>query len=295
MKTLVKLANQRTYAPVLNTVLVKDGRAYATDMDMVISYPCDRWPGCYRADALKVGQYLDAEQTASDWPELLTMPAKGVRELTVWTNNLAWVSRAMSDEETRYYLRGVYFDGDTMAGCDGHRLHVAGEPVYSGSGIIVPAMAIEYALACAKEQKTDKINIILSPSRCLIQVGDYEIITKTIDGTFPDYLRVIPNHENSAPFYGIELTGACKEAIKAARAVKDKVQKVKLNGGSLSWAYDDLKGQVAIQTALDIEIGLNASLLADIGLDGVIEYGSNRDPIAVRADNRLAVLMPLRL
>lgn len=167
---------------------------------------------------------------AGDWPEVrpIVEPSftatLGQRELKL----LARVARAMSTEETRYCLNGVYFhstgpDSIRAVATDGHRMVWAdlalpgltgelGSDAH-GTGVIVPRKAIDLLLA--KLGRANEVTMAIGPSlagnavqpaegtapapigspraRFSGQAGEvaFTLTTKTIDGTFPDYARVM--------------------------------------------------------------------------------------------------------
>jgi DNA polymerase-3 subunit beta len=113
------------------------------------------------------------------------------------------VQAAISTEETRYYLNGVHLhvsegeEGLTLYGVatDGHRLGVASMPAPDGSGslppVIVPRKAVAEALKLA-DDSVETVGIMASSTKLRLTFGGVVLVTKLIDGTFPDYQRVIP-------------------------------------------------------------------------------------------------------
>lgn len=103
---------------------------------------------------------------------------------------VAPVSFAMSNEETRYYLCGVYLhvvDGNVVAvATDGHRLAKnLGQEAETFEGVILPRKLVGLI-------PVGKVSLAISPTKVRIVSGDTTIVSKLIDGTFPDYPRVIP-------------------------------------------------------------------------------------------------------
>src|SRR5262249_19296433 len=116
---------------------------------------------------------------------------------------------AISTEETRYYLNGIYLHPGSQGGqptlravaTDGHRLAQAELPLPAGAegmpGIILPRKTV-HELARLIESSETTISVGVSASKARFDIGtDKEIgrvtlTTKLIDGTFPDYGRVIP-------------------------------------------------------------------------------------------------------
>lgn len=140
----------------------------------------------------------------------------------------------MSTEDTRYYLCGIYFEwkaGDeklNMVATDGHKLcvlQVAIDPLADSQGditAIVPASALKTILQILKSVGNQKMPVTIrfdeNNRRMWIDALDQKGEFKLIDGTFPDYRRVIPTAE---PTFTIALAKAqAKEAVKAVSSHK---------------------------------------------------------------------------
>ena len=110
---------------------------------------------------------------------------------------------AISNEETRYYLNGVFLhqtqknsiDILRAVATDGHRLARVEMPLPEGAGqmpsVIVPRKAVVEIRKLIEDNESD-VSISLSESKLCCTIGDTVLTTKLIDGTFPDYERVIP-------------------------------------------------------------------------------------------------------
>ena len=111
---------------------------------------------------------------------------------------------AISTEETRYYLNGVYLhaaqtdEGQAVlrtVATDGHRLALAELPAPAGAenleGIIVPRKAVAEARRLI-DGVDDDIEIEVSDTKIVVRAGRAVLTSKLIDGSFPDYGRVIP-------------------------------------------------------------------------------------------------------
>jgi DNA polymerase-3 subunit beta len=114
------------------------------------------------------------------------------------------VQASISTEETRYYLNGVYLHVVTDAegaqrmkavATDGHRLGLATIPAPAGSegmpGVIVPRKAVTEVLRLA-DDSVETIPVEVSKTKIRMRFGSVVVVSKLIDGTFPDYARVIP-------------------------------------------------------------------------------------------------------
>ena len=110
---------------------------------------------------------------------------------------------AISTEETRYYLNGIYLHiadaGKTSmlraVATDGHRLAQAELPRPKGAegmpGVIIPRKTV-HELHRLIEESADTVNVAVSASKVRFEIGSVTLTSKLIDGTFPDYGRVIP-------------------------------------------------------------------------------------------------------
>ena len=148
---------------------------------------------------------------ASDFPDLttgefshrFTLPAVELKRLI---DNAQF---AISTEETRYYLNGIFFHtvdvgGTTMlraVATDGHRLARVETPAPQGAagmpGVIAPRKAVSEVQKLL-EDMTQEVAVEISPAKARFQFGDVTLTTKLIDGTFPDYGRVIPTAQRQA-------------------------------------------------------------------------------------------------
>lgn len=119
-------------------------------------------------------------------------------ELTAMLHGVAF---AASAEETRYYLKGVYLHVPADSECqfaaatDGHRLARFHVPLADGAeampAIIVPTKAIK-ALMSILDEEAGEVGVSVSAGKFQFEVGQTTLMGKAIDGTFPDYTRVIP-------------------------------------------------------------------------------------------------------
>lgn len=119
----------------------------------------------------------------------------------------------ISTEETRYYLNGVYLcqkpGGDTLraVATDGHRMAVIDSqiPATLGDGAILPTGLVGTILALVDAKANEPVTLMLAGQRARIVTGQVQIDAKLIDGTFPDYTKVIPKAD---PTISITLTAA---------------------------------------------------------------------------------------
>ncbi len=227
---------------------------------------------------------------------------------------------AISSEETRYYLNGIYFHAANddkpvlrAVATDGHRLARYELPLPKGAadmpGIIVPRKTIA-ELRKLIEDGSGAVDIALSDTKIRFEFDGIVLTSKLIDGTFPDYNRVIPQgNDKSLILHGKDFAHAVDRVAtisdeKKSRAVKlniedDKMMLTVVNPESGN-AVEELSVEYG-STAL--EVGFNANYLLDITrqLDGEQAQFMLADPgsptlVRDMEDERaLYVLMPMRV
>lgn len=227
---------------------------------------------------------------------------------------------AISTEETRYYLNGVYMhvadgaDGKSLrcVATDGHRLARIDAALPDGAaempGVIVPRKTVA---ELRKLLDDDDMQIAVSVSETKIRFATPNIIltSKVIDGTFPDYTRVIPQGNTK------ELTVDATEFAKAvdrvatvsserSRAVKMQLSQDKLilsvNAPDSGNAEEELEVGYGSES---LEIGFNAKYLLEIAgqvdrENAVFLFNSSGDPTLMREGNdqsAVYVVMPMRV
>ncbi|MBI2224447.1 MAG: DNA polymerase III subunit beta [Betaproteobacteria bacterium] len=117
---------------------------------------------------------------------------------------LLLVQYAMAQQDIRYYLNGmlVVLDSTTLkaVATDGHRLAYACAKLQQKSDlqeVILPRKAVQEIVKLLNDSE-EEVSVELAPSQVRFQIGDVVVITKVVDGKFPDYTRVIPtNYQKS--------------------------------------------------------------------------------------------------
>lgn len=250
------------------------------------------------------------DQKAFDMVAEFELP---VAELAV---DLAHVSPAMSDCETRYYLQGIFcytVDGQLrFAATDGHRLHRVARPLPSGAtklpDSIIPRKAIRLlAELIAAQPKVATVKVEVGTLKARFIVGAATLSTRLIDGTFPDYKRVIPNVSGGMKLAAQELirpaTLARSLMGKSSAVVivrpKDGIVTAKSPEGFEMEARLDreLVGEPVEQIGFRHEYLVDA-LTPFLGRDVTLSAADAAAPcrIEVEGDERLlVVLMPMRV
>lgn len=227
---------------------------------------------------------------------------------------------AVSTEETRYYLNGIFMHSTEEQGTpvlrtvatDGHRLARLQTSQPDGAsnipGIIIPRKTIG-ELRKLIEDTDGEVNISLSETKIRFHCGEAVLLSKLIDGTFPDYERVIPANNDKV----MEIN--CKELANAVDRVAviatDKTRGIKLsltNGKLTLMANSPEHGTASEElevnySADDIETGFNSryllDMLAQIDADTVqFVLAEATSPALVRDPSEVGavyVIMPMRV
>ena len=252
-----------------------------------------------------------------DLPTSFELPARTLAELIDRTRF------AISTEETRYYLNGIFFHVSDeaepvlkAAATDGHRLARFTLPRPEGAegmpDVIVPRKAVAELRKLLEEAMDGNVQIDLSASKVRFTLGGeggVVLTSKLIDGTFPDYSRVIPTGNDKLlkldpkSFHeGVDRVATI--ATEKTRAVKMGLDKDKVTLTVTSPDNGTATEEVPAEYAADgFEIGFNAAYLKDIlgqiDSDNVeIHLADAGAPTLIRKDENspaLYVLMPMRV
>ncbi|WP_439110685.1 DNA polymerase III subunit beta [Lentibacter sp.] len=227
---------------------------------------------------------------------------------------------AISTEETRYYLNGVYMhvsdaDGGKVLRCvatDGHRLARIDAELPSGAsdmpGVIVPRKTVG-ELRKLLEDDDAKIAVSVSETKIRFATPDITLTSKVIDGTFPDYTRVIPQGntrklEVDAAEFAKAVDRVATVSSERSRAVKLTLEEDKLilsvNAPDSGAAEEELAVAYGDER---LEIGFNAKYLLEIASqvdreNAVFMFNSSGDPTLMREGNDTSavyVVMPMRV
>ena len=227
---------------------------------------------------------------------------------------------AISTEETRYYLNGVFMhvsdaDGGKVLRCvatDGHRLARIDADLPDGAGdmpgVIVPRKTVG---ELRKLLEDDDLAIAVSVSETKIRFAtpDITLTSKVIDGTFPDYTRVIPQGntrrlEVDASDFAQAVDRVATVSSERSRAVKMQLDEDRLilsvNAPDSGAAEEELAVAYGDER---LEIGFNAKYLLEIASqvdreNAVFMFNSAGDPTLMREGNdqsAIYVVMPMRV
>ena len=252
-----------------------------------------------------------------DLPTSFELPARLLAELIDRTRF------AISTEETRYYLNGIFLhvtDEDEpllkAAATDGHRLARFTLPRPEGAAgmpdVIVPRKAVGELRKLLDEALDSNVLIDLSASKIRFTMGGeggVVLTSKLIDGTFPDYSRVIPTANDKLLKVDPKLFFSGVDRVATIATEKTRAVKIGLDSDrvTLSVTSPD-NGTAAEELAAEyrsegLEIGFNANYLKDIlgqiDSDTVeLHLADAGAPTLIRENEQaraLYVLMPMRV
>jgi DNA polymerase-3 subunit beta len=236
---------------------------------------------------VKAGRSRFALQTlpAADYPRM-NLPDGDATRFTVsqktFKRQLAQVAYAMAQQDIRYYLNGLLLivagNELRMVATDGHRLAFAASALdseQSRNEVILPRKTV-MELARQLADSDDPLEVILAGNQVVFRFGPIELVSKLIDGKFPDYERVIPqNHPKMLTFERAPLLATLS---RVAILTNDKFRGVRLvlGDGTLKIASTNAEQEEA-QEELEVDyhgepldIGFNVTYLLDV-LNNVAE------------------------
>ncbi len=229
-------------------------------------------------------------------------------------------SFAISNEETRYYLNGIYFHA-TGSGAskvlravatDGHRLARVEIALPAGAngmpGVIVPRKAIHEIRKLLEGAEGD-VQISLSDTKIRVVFGNAVLVSKLIDGNFPDYERVIPSNNDKILEVDRKYFTEAVDRVSVISSEKSRSVKFHLEPGKLTLSASGSEHGSASEE-LDVtyaagamDIGFNSRYLLEMmsqieGDTTQFLMGDSASPAIVRdtADvGSLYVIMPMRV
>ncbi len=249
--------------------------------------------------------------SSNDLPVSFSLTSADIRDLIDATRF------AISTEETRYYLNGIYLHkaeaGDLCAvATDGHRLALTRQSLPSGASampaVILPRKAVSELRKLLDDFDGD-VQIGLSETRAEFRFGAVRLTTKLIDGTFPDYTRVIPVGNDRIMQVDVSAFSAAVDRVSTIASEKSRSIKMGLKAGTLTLSASNTDASSATEElevdydGPEMEIGFNARYLLDIANQvnsDMVEFAlaDQGSPSLVRTpgdDANLFVLMPMRV
>lgn len=230
---------------------------------------------------VRIGKSRFTLQTlpAEDFPRLarpageatrFTLQQKSMRRL------LGLVQYAMAQQDIRYYLNGMLMVVEEglvkLVATDGHRLAFAStelEAEVSRQEIIVPRKTV-LELSKLLSDAEGEVQIELGSTQAAFRFGDIELVSKLVDGKFPDYTRVIPQHHKNSLRVGREplrqaLLRAAILSNEKFRGVRWVVSEGSLKIVSSNAEQEEAHEELEVQYSGDsLDIGFNVNYLLDV-------------------------------
>ena len=354
-----RVVERRNTIPILSNVLIKaEGRSLrlkATDLDLEITETVAADVGMAGSTTLPAhtlydivrklpdGAQVSLETTGdgsqlllrsgrsrfnlqclpeSDFPDLaagdlghrFTLAAGDLKKLIEKTQF------AISNEETRYYLNGIFMhtmdvDGHAMlraVATDGHRLARVEIPAPAGAagmpGVIIPRKAVSEVQKLIEDASAD-VAVEMSTTKARFTFGDVILTSKLIDGAFPDYSRVIPTGNDKRLTVERAQFAEAVDRVSTISSERGRAVKLALADGKLVLSVTNPDSGSATEElevdydAAPLDIGFNARYLLDITaqLDSDTALFKLADPgsptLVQDRDGAAAlyVLMPMRV
>ena len=274
--------------------------------------------------AIRAGRSRFTLQTLpeSDFPDLaagemshkFTLKAADLKRLIDKTHF------AISTEETRYYLNGIYLHAAGFpkaptlraVATDGHRLAQMEMELPKGAagmpGIIVPRKTVSEVQRLIEDNEAE-VMIELSSGKIRFTIGDTVLTSKLIDGTFPDYARVIPASNDKELVVDKKEFEAAVDRVSTVSSERGRAVKLSITGGKLSLSVSNpdsgsANEELEVEYEADpIDIGFNSRYLLDIAAQieseaAVLKLADPGSPTLIQdkePHGALYVLMPMRV
>ena len=227
---------------------------------------------------------------------------------------------AISNEETRYFLNGIYFhkkklnnrDCLSLVATDGHRLAKIDLPYPNGlidlPGVIIPKKTI-YELCKLLTDINEDIIINIDPNKIIFYIGKITLISKLIDGNFPDYQRVIPKNNNMIVTADRQKFCEAVDRVSTITSEKSRAIKFRLLNNLINMIASDPENGTATEDIIvqyegeEIEIGFNSKYIFEMinQLDEeklILEFCDSTSPLIVKESSNndlIYVLMPMHV
>jgi DNA polymerase III subunit beta len=250
------------------------------------------------------------ELTAGSFSHIFRLDSQALRALIEKTQF------AISTEETRYYLNGIYLhaheSGGRAVATEGHRLARAEIEAPAGSegmpGIIIPRKTVS-ELQKLVDDPDVAVTVELSETKIRFTIGSVILTSKLIDGTFPDYERVIPTGNDKKLVIDRQSFAQAVDRVSTISSERGRAVKLSIADGQVTLTVNNPDSGSATEEipadydADPIDIGFNAKYLLDVAaqLTGgearfmLADAGSPTLIHDTADENTLYVLMPMRV
>ncbi|MGE0503321.1 MAG: DNA polymerase III subunit beta [Rhizobiaceae bacterium] len=254
------------------------------------------------------------ELSAGSFPHIFRLDSAALKGLIDRTQF------AISTEETRYYLNGIYLHAHEAGGklklravaTDGHRLARAEIDAPAGSegmpGIIIPRKTVS-ELQKLVDNPEVAVTVELSDTKIRFTIGSVVLTSKLIDGTFPDYQRVIPTGNDKRLVIDRQTFAQAVDRVSTISSERGRAVKLAIAEGQVTLTVNNPdSGSATEEIAADyssdpLEIGFNAKYLLDVagqlsGTQANFMLADAGSPTLIQDagdQQALYVLMPMRV
>ncbi len=255
---------------------------------------------------------------SDDFPELPDINEKEAVKFKVsaddFKNSLNQVIIASSNDLTRPALTGVFFNSNDgklfVAATDGYRLAEKKlvDKISDEVAVIIPTPSLQEVLRCIGEE-TEEIEVLLDESQARFRLGETEITSKLIDGSFPNYRQLIPKENSSVVVLNKEeLMRVTKLAALFAKEVggsivcEAKADKKVFSVASIANEYGENDSEIEAEIEKDDKVTLNSRFLID-ALNSLSEntvkfgFSGALSPVVIRNNKKqdyTHIIMPLK-
>ena len=278
METTIKAELADTGSTTVPAAMLHDIVARMKDGAPVIIEDADKGRAVVRAGR---SRFTLPTLPESDWPELtrhdfaadFTLPGEQLAAL------LGRPAFAVSHEESRYYLKGVFLHVRKQhlraVATDGHRMARLDTPLPEGAdgmpGVIVPEKTVKEMVKLCETAKSGPVRLQVSTNVIRLEAGATSLVSKLIDATYPDYERVIPTgNDKTMVVEARELADAVARmmAVVATRghALRLSIDEngVKLDLARIAEGIEAVEEVEADYDSAPMQIGFQSGYLADI-------------------------------
>lgn len=218
---------------------------------------------------------------------------------------------AMSTEETKYYLGGIYLhpiDGFARAvSTDGHRLAKIDSKIEAEfPGVIIPRKTVNLVKALIDDDGL--VSVSVSQTKIKFDFSHTVVVSKVIDGVFPDYTRIMPKDHQTEVIVSANDVKQASALVSLVSGEKVRAVKVSAKDGILTLTVragteigvEDVDAELIGEP---VELGVNSKYLADIlsacnGDNAVLRFQTSGDPIVIQPqedDQAMFLCMPMRI
>lgn len=257
--------------------------------------------------------------SADEFPRsaALREPCRFVLAASALSGLFSAVHFAMAQQDVRYFLNGSLLHVEsktvTVVATDGHRLALARRPIavdISGDKkVIVPRKAVMELLRLLNDV-TEDVQISIDNNHISFNTSSFSMVSKLIDGRFPDYTRVIPRHNDKVLTLDRDVFKQALSRVAILANEKNRGVRLEIAPQQLTLSANNPEREQAEETLTvnydgePINIGFNVSYLLDVL--NIVPAGDNHWLLAnssgsVLLENNTAeqdgsyVVMPMRL